>query len=83
MKRYLVTGTLLLAGGIVSSAWAAHPGFNAAAFSAATSAKGSPPTVPTDAQPEEPPGPLSGKVVQTMDSGGYTYLLIEAKGECR
>jgi len=82
MKRYLVTGTLLLAGGIVSSAWAAHPGFNAAAFSAATSAKGAP-TVPTDVQPEEPPGPLSGKVVQTMDSGGYTYLLIESKGERR
>lgn len=25
--------------------------------------------------------PLSGKVVETMDSGGYTYALLEKKGK--
>ena len=84
MKRFLVTGTLMLAGGIVFSvpSWAAHPGFDPSAFSAATSAKGTP-AMPADTMPEEPPGPISGKVVQTMDASGYTYLLIEAKGERR
>ena len=28
--------------------------------------------------PEQPP--LTGKVVETMDSGGYTYILLESKG---
>ena len=84
MKIFLVTVTLLLAGGIVSSvsSWAAHPGFDISTFSASTSAKGTP-ALPADTKPEEPPGPLSGKVVQTMDSGGYTYLLIESRGERR
>ncbi len=27
------------------------------------------------------PGSLSGKVVETMDAGGYTYVLIEKKGK--
>ena len=82
MKSYLVSGMLLLAGGIVSIAWAAHPGFDSSTFNQATSATGAP-AMPADKKPEEPPGPLSGKVVQTMDSGGYTYLLIESKGERR
>ena len=82
MKRYLVTGMLLLAGGTVSSSWAAHPGFDPATFNMATSAKGMP-AAPADQGPEEPPKPLSGKVVQTMDSSGYTYLLIESEGERR
>ena len=82
MRKCLVSGTLLLAGGVISSAWAGHPGFDMSTFNQATSAKGVS-TAPTEKTPEEPQGPLSGKVVQTMDSGGYTYLLVEAKGERR
>ena len=80
MKRYLEAGTLLLAAGLVSSAWAAHSGVDAAAFNPATSVKGTP-AAPAAKTPEEMPKPLSGKVVQTMNSGGYTYLLVESKGE--
>lgn len=80
MKRYLVTGTLLLACGALSSAWAAHSISDPSTFSGATSAKGTP-VAPADRGPEAQPGPLSGKVVQTMNSGGYTYLLVESKGE--
>jgi hypothetical protein len=52
------------------------------AFGKATSAGGAP-AAPTATQPEEQQGPLSGTVVQTMDSGGYTYLLIESGGDRR
>ena len=33
--------------------------------------------------PEDPamPAPLSGKVVETMDAGGYTYVCVENSGE--
>ena len=84
MRIFSIAGTLLIAGGILMSAplWAAHPGFDPATFSQATSAKGTP-AMPADMKPEEPPKPLSGKVVQTMDSAGYTYLLIESGGERR
>lgn len=65
----------------ISTAWGAHPGFDAASFSMATSAKGRDTMAK---QPvEEKPGPLSGTVVQTMDSGGYTYVLLEDMGERR
>ncbi len=80
MKRYVVAGTLLLSCGIASAALAAHGGLEAAAFANATSAKMKP-AATTDSKPAAPPAPLAGKVVQTMDSGGYTYLLIDSKGE--
>ena len=85
MKRWQVTGMVVLVGGSImaGAAWGAHPGFDMAAFASATSARGGMPAGPASQAPEEPPGPVSGKVVQTMDSGGYTYLLIENKGERR
>ena len=80
MKNYLIAGTLLLACGALSSAWAAHSISDPSTFKGASSAKVTP-VAPADKAPEAQPGPLSGKIVQTMNSGGYTYLLVESKGE--
>jgi hypothetical protein len=42
-------------------------------------------TVPQAAQPAAPAAPagvsLSGKVAETMDSGGYTYVFLENNGQ--
>ncbi len=84
MKRFVSAGTVLFVGGIFSCAtsWGSHAGFEKLTFTPATSAKGG--TVkPVAVKPEAPPGPITGKVLQSMDSGGYTYLLIDSKGDHR
>ncbi len=44
--------------------------------SAAPSSKPQPPTVKAASEP----APISGKVVETMNAGGYTYVCLEKKG---
>jgi hypothetical protein len=82
MKMFAVTGAQLFAGVLVlpGLSLGAHPGFDPNSFSNATSTQVNAPKSST-AKPELPPGPISGKVVQTMDSGGYTYVLIDSNGD--
>ena len=84
MKRLLASSALLAVGMISSSgiSWGAHPAYDPSTFSPLSSQK-SPGVIPAQAKPEPPPGPISGKILQSMDSGGYTYLLIDTKGERR
>ena len=82
MKRILIAGSMVIGGVLVSgSSWGAgHTITDMTPFLAATSAKGGS-LKSVDTKQVEPPGPISGKIIQTMDSGGYTYLLIDSKGE--
>ena len=75
MTRIIVPAAALavLAGTALPAA--AHPKMEMKAFSAATSA-----TVSAPAEREEIPQPITGKVVQVLEAGGYTYLLIDVKG---
>ncbi|KAF0220378.1 MAG: OB-fold tRNA/helicase-type nucleic acid binding [Geobacteraceae bacterium] len=36
---------------------------------------------PHEAKPPQEAAPISGRVVQTMNSGGYSYVLVKQKGE--
>jgi len=52
--------------------------FSARAFSA--SEKSAPASKSEESSKDDGPKALSGKVVETMDAGGYTYVCIEKKG---
>ncbi len=57
--------------------------FTGAAISATTTAPEKNPagTVKAKEETAMPSSPLSGKVVETMNSGGYTYVCLEKKGK--
>lgn len=67
LKR--ISATVLLTASLSATAALAMPGMAAPAGTAAT-----PETT------EQPAAPISGKVLETLHSGGYTYLLLDVDG---
>jgi len=50
-------------------------------YAESNKASGTPSHTQAATKPQQEPSFLSGKVVETMNSGGYTYLLLEKKGK--
>lgn len=51
------------------------------AFATPAATESAHPKAVTPAQPEKAEAPLEGKVLQTMNAGGYTYVYLEQKGD--
>lgn len=85
MKRGALVGTLILT---LALPLAGHSA-DEAAGKAAVPAHPTPlaaepaktPAAVSPTQPDEDGGVITGKVVQTMNSGGYTYICLENKGK--
>ena len=69
MKLKSISATVLLTASLSASAALAMPGMAAPAGTAATQEAA-----------EQPATPISGKVLETFNSGGYTYLLLDVDG---